>query len=376
MVMTSIAVAALGTGFVTASAPAGARPAEPGVVYVGPSTSTAGKAGNSCTRPGYSSVQDAIEGVAVGGTVVVCKGVYPGLINVDKRITLAGRSGATIDATGAPYGVGVSASWSTVTGLKVTNASPLAPENGQLADGIVTIALGATGPAAADHVQILHNEVTGNLGSGIDINSSSYSTAAFNNAHDNGVGINVADDIGRPANNNTIKFNSTNENFGGCGIALADHTGAGVSHNLVAFNTSDNNGLATATAPDASAGSGVIIASPIPGGIVSGNTITKNEFHGNGHGGVVMHAHAPAADFSGNSITYNRIGTNNVRTDQNDVQTTGIYLGSFSPQSVKVAHNLIGPDYYAIFTSGPVTLSGGPNAYVGVTQKLGTAPTY
>jgi hypothetical protein len=43
----------------------------------------------------------------------------------------------------------------------------------------------------------------------------------------------------------------------------------------------------------------VILASPIPGGIVKGNLISGNEFHGNGHGGVVMHAHAPGSDFSG-----------------------------------------------------------------------------
>ena len=33
----------------------------------------------------------------------------PGMVNVDRRITLAGRPGATIDATGDAYGIGVSA---------------------------------------------------------------------------------------------------------------------------------------------------------------------------------------------------------------------------------------------------------------------------
>lgn len=368
----------IGSAFVALAGPASAHPASGNrTVYVGPAGSkSSSNWGSSCSNPDYTSIQAAIEGVAVGGTVVVCRGTYPGMVNVDKRITLSGRPGATIDATGDVYGIGVSASWSTVTGMKVTKASPLDPSNNQLADGIVTIALGPTGPVAADHVSIVRNEVTGNLGSGIDINSSSYSTALFNYAHDNGVGINVADDIGRPANHNTISFNVTDQNFGGCGIALADHTGVGVSYNTVAFNTSDNNGLATATAPDASAGSGVILASPIPNGIVKGNTITANEFHGNGHGGVVMHAHAPGADFSGNSITFNRIGTNNVRTDENDLKTTGVYLGSFSPQSITVAKNVIGPDYYGIFTSGPVTVSGGQNVYVGVTHQQGSAPTF
>jgi hypothetical protein len=47
-----------------------------------------------------------------------------------------------------------------------------------------------------------------------------------------------------------------------------------------------------------------------------------------------------------------------------------------SPQSVKVSNNVIGPDYYGIFASGPVTLTGGRNAYVNVTNKLGTAPAF
>jgi parallel beta-helix repeat protein len=345
-------------------------------VYVAPTEGKHRVNGNSCAHPDFTSIQTAIEKVALGGTVIVCKGTYPGLVNVDRRVTLSGRPGATIDATGMPYGVGVSASWSTVTGLKVMNASPLDPENGLLADGIVTIALGATGPVAADHVRIVHNEVTGNLGSGIDINSSSYSTASFNYAHDNGVGVNVANDIGRPANHNTISFNVANKNFGGCGIALADHTGVGVSYNTVAHNIADDNGLSTPTAPEASAGSGVILASPVPAGIVKGNVIIGNEFSGNGHGGVVMHAHAPGADFSGNSILFNRIGKNNLRTDENDLKTTGIYLGSLSPQKVKVSGNIIGPDYYGIFTSGPVTVTGGKNLYVRVTHKRGSAATF
>ena len=87
----------------------------------------------------------------------MCKGTYPGMVNVDKGVTLAGRPGATIDATGDAYGIGVSASWSTVTGMKVTGAGPLNPENGQLADGIVTIAVGSRGPVAANHVRIIGN---------------------------------------------------------------------------------------------------------------------------------------------------------------------------------------------------------------------------
>ncbi|HEX4492518.1 MAG TPA: hypothetical protein VH914_15025 [Acidimicrobiia bacterium] len=372
-----LAVALFAATFLIAAAPAGATP-RPGVVFVSAHNSQATSAGHfddECAHAQFSAIQDGIEAVANGGTVVVCPGTYPGLVTVDRRVTLAGLRGATIDAKGDAYGIGVTASWSNVVGFKVENASPLKPAKGKLADGIATLGLGATGPVAANHVNILFNEVTGNLGSGIDINSSSHSAALFNNAHDNGVGINLADDLNLPANHNLVAFNTTDENFGGCGIALADHSGAGVNDNLIQFNTSDNNGLSTATAPDASAGSGVILASPIPGGVVKGNSITFNEFSGNGHGGVVVHAHAPGTDFSGNSVMYNRIGTNNVRTDENDLETTGIYLGSAGPLTIRVASNVIGPDYYGVFTSGPVTVKG-TNSYVQVKHELGTSPTF
>ncbi len=344
-------------------------------VYVSP-TGSSNQPDSSCAHPGYDSIQAAIEAAPLGGRVVVCAGTYPGLVTVDRRVTLEGKPGATIDATGDSYGVGVSASYSTVTGLEVENAGPLDPENGMLADGIVTVGFGPEGPVVADHVTIIGNVVTNNLGNGIDLNSTSYSVAIGNKADGNGVGINVADDLGVPASHNRIGHNVTNENFGGCGIALADHTGAGVVDNLVYRNVSNDNGLSTPTAPDASAGSGVILASPIPGGIVTGNKITQNRFSGNGHGGVVVHAHAPGSDFSGNVISYNLIGTNNLRTDENDLETTGIYLGSFSPQTIAVFGNVIHDDFYGIFTSGPVTVVGGHNHMVRVNEPIGSAPTF
>jgi hypothetical protein len=344
-------------------------------VYVSPNGSP-NASDASCRHAAYNSIQAAIEAAPLGGTVVVCAGTYPGMVTVDRRVTLAGEHGATIDATGDAYGVGVSASYSTVAGLTVKNASPLDPDNGQLADGIVTIGLGPDGPVTADHVKIVRNVLAGNLGAGIDLNSTSYSVASGNVSNGNGIGVNVADDLGVRTAHNVITLNVTNENFGGCGIALADHTGAGVVDNVIALNVSNDNGLSTPTAPDASAGSGVILASPVPGGVVTGNTITLNRMSGNGHAGVVVHGHAPGQDFSGNVISYNAIGTNNLRTDENDTETTGIYLGSFSPQTITVSGNLISRDYYGIFTSGPVTVAGRPNHFFHVDHPRGSAPTF
>jgi parallel beta-helix repeat protein len=374
------AVATVAAGLAMAG-PAAAHPYRaPHTVYV--AASAAGQYDHSCRHAGFTDIQAAIGAVADGGTVVVCRGTYHGMFTITHRMTLAGRPGAVIDATGMPYGVGTSASWVTIRGLTVQNASPLDPDNGALADGILTAGLTDHGPVAANHVRIIGNTVKGNLGSGIDLNSTSYSMAVGNRAVGNGVGINVSDDLGLPAAHNLVSGNVTNENFGGCGIALADHTGAGVIGNVVTFNRSDDNGLSTPTAPDASAGSGVILASPIPNGLVRNNTIAWNEFHGNGHGGVVVHSHVPAlpdgtaSDFRGNSVIGNVIGTNNLRQDQSDPQTTGIYLGSATPLTIKVAYNLIHDDHYGIFTAGDVTVTGGHNRFVRVSQHRGSVASY
>jgi parallel beta-helix repeat protein len=381
--------AALGTAALVAVAPAAANGPHhlhhgrshhrshhhhgPKPVFVSP-TGSAANSGRSCTQAKYDSIQDAIEAAKLRGTVFVCKGTYPGAVNLDRRVNLVGQHGAIVDATGDAYGIGVSASSTTVAGLTVENANL----SGQIDDGIVTVGFDSTGAptGAANHVKVVGNTVTGNLGSGIDLNSTSHSVAFGNKANGNGVGINVADDLGVAASHNLIAANVADENFGGCGIALADHTGAGVTDNVVLKNVADDNGLSTPTAPDASAGSGVILASPVPNAVVTGNLITQNRFSGNGHAGVVVHAHAPSANFSGNVISRNLIGTNNVRTDENDTQTTGIYLGSLAPQTIKVTGNRIHDDYYGIFTSGPVTVTSRHNQFHHVTVETGTFPTF
>ncbi|HKC28579.1 MAG TPA: right-handed parallel beta-helix repeat-containing protein [Jatrophihabitans sp.] len=366
-------VAALGVALAVPLFSAGPADAHgSGRLYVAPN-GAARNSDTSCRHAQYTDIQAAIEDARPGGTVVVCRGVYATSVTVDRRITLAGMPGAVIDATGAPYGVGITASWSTVRGLTVVNASGDNPDFPY--DGIITAGFTAEGPAPADHVMIINNRVHGNKGSGIDLNSTSHSIARGNIATENGVGINVADDLGAPAANNVIAENVTNRNFGGCGIALADHTGAGVVGNLVTGNISDDNGLATPTAPDASAGSGVILASPIPGGTVKNNVISYNEFHGNGHGGVVVHSHVPNIpdgpmnDFTGNQVIGNLIGTNNLRTDEADLETTGIYLGSASPLQITVRGNWISDNHFGIFTAGDVTVTGS-NTYTNVDVQM------
>ncbi|HEV7193707.1 MAG TPA: right-handed parallel beta-helix repeat-containing protein [Jatrophihabitantaceae bacterium] len=379
--------AALGAGVAVAVVSAGSAQAAgvhpyQSTVYVS-TTGVGTSVDTSCATAGFNSIQTAANWVLPGGTVVVCGGTYNGNVTLLKKMTIWGQNGATLNAHGFAYGIGVGASGTTIKGMTVKNADGGGAQGPN--DGIVTAAFTSHGPVWADNVMITGNVVTGNAGSGIDLNSTQHSLAQGNVATYNGVGINVADDLGRLALYNTVDNNVTDLNGGGCGIALASHTGAGVAGTRVTNNRSDQNGLQTPTAPDASAGSGVILASPVPNGRVSGNLISGNEFDQNGHGGVVVHAHAPGANFTGNVISANRVKVNNVRSDEQDTQFTGIYIGSASPLTITVKDNNIGPglgaldageaDYYGIFTAGPVTLIG-DNTFNGTTKDVGSVPTF
>ena len=57
--------------------------------------------------PDRSTIQGGVESVATGGTVVVCAGTNPESVSILKRLTLEGRRGSVVDATGQPYGIGI-----------------------------------------------------------------------------------------------------------------------------------------------------------------------------------------------------------------------------------------------------------------------------
>jgi nitrous oxidase accessory protein NosD len=343
-----------------------------GPVFVSPS-GVATASGQSCTSAAYSSIQAAIDAAPIHGEVVVCAGTYDQTATVTKSLTLQGRPGAIVDATGNIYGIGATASWVTIAGLTVENADSTAPEAPD--DGIITAGLLNGQQVAADHVTVTNDITEDNVGSGIDLNSTSYSSAIDDRSSGNGVGINVSDDLGSTASYNTIRGNVSNDNPGGCGIVLADHSGAGIFDNTITDNVANDNGLGTPSAPDASTGSGIILAGSAGG--VYDNWITWNTFDGNGHAGAVLHAHVPGLNFGGNVLAWNKIGVNNLRTDYADNDTTGIYLGDASPLTVTVIGNVIQGDYYGIFTAGSVTVTGEThNWFAHVLAAFGNTPTY
>lgn len=358
--------------FAAGAEAASAAPSHPGTLYVSPSGHASG-ADRSCRSAAFSSIQAAVSAASSGDTVIVCDGTYTESVTIATSISLVGRDGAEINANGAPYGIGIAASYTKVTGVTVEGAVMNSATNAP-GDGIITAGFVNGVPVTADHVTIHDVTTRDNQGAGIDLNSTSYSVATEDQSVRNGIGINVSNDLGAPAAYNYIADNNANNNYGGCGIVLADHTGAGVYDNVVHGNVANNNGLGTASAPDASSGSGIILAGVAN---VSGNIVSDNTFNGNGHAGVVVHGHAPGTNFSNNLIIGNEIGTNNQRTDYADPDTTGIYLGDASPLTIAVVNNVIRNDTVGIFTAGTVTVVGlHTNTFHNVAHQTAGVPTY
>lgn len=359
LVTTVVALATAGWGLALPAANAAGGGA---TLYVSPS-GTSSNGDLSCTDAGYSKIQDAVIAAPAGGTVIVCPGTYHEGVTITTSLTLRGQSGAVIDATGQPYGVGIAYSGDTVEGLTVENATANSATSAP-GDGIATVGIVAGVPTPSNGDVIIGNVTKNNDGSGIDLDSTSDSTAANNVAVNNGVGINLSNDFGPPAAHNVVVGNVANRNPGGCGIVLADHSGSGVFSNRIRGNTADDNGLGTPSRPNASSGSGIILAAAGTKGGVFDNAVRDNEMSGNGHGGVAMHIHVPGPKFTGNSVTGNTIGKNNVRTDYKDKKSTGIYLGSTESLTISIRHNLFRDEAYGVFTAGHVRVKGlGSNGF-------------
>jgi parallel beta-helix repeat protein len=365
----SVAVAVACGGVLGAVALPGVSVALPASAtsYVSP-TGSGGNDGTSCAQATFATITAAVTAAPAGGTVIVCAGIYPESVTLSKSLSLISQ-GAVINAAGKPYGIGIAADNSTVTGFTVRNAHADAATQAP-GDGIVTAGLGGTGLVSSNDDVISQNTTVNNDGSGIDMESTSYSTVSDNVSRHNGIGINIVNDIGAASSHNHVSGNLTSNNPGGCGIVLADHTGSGIFDNDIVGNTARNNGLGSPTAEKASSGSGIILAAAAKGGVYN-NLLQGNTLTGNGHGGVALHGHAKGPKFTGNQIIGNTIGKNNRWTDYKDKKPTGVYLGDKAALSIVVRNNLFTHDQYAVFTAGPVKVSGmKTNGYVHVKKHL------
>lgn len=356
-----VSLLALGAGGGAAQA---AQASAGGTVYVSPH-GTANGADTGCDTAAYTSINAAIAAIGAGGTVVACHGTYDEQVVVTKPLNLVGRH-ATINAKGQPAltlggmklpgsdGVAVLKTHNvSVKGFKVTGAG---------FDAILV--------AASSHVSISRNTTVDNgtfvnlkqgaSGVGIDLNSSSWSSATGNIVVGNQAGgLEIADDIG-PASHNIVAWNHETGSYDGCGVIVAGHSDAGVTDNLIAHNSVSANATAKGTG-----GAGLLLASEVPGETMTGNTFAGNSAWDNGLAGMTIHVHVPGQHFDGNKVIGNWIGTNNVVGDPiglvtsptsaknvavPDMKTTGILAATASQvKGTVIAGNHITRNHYGIF---------------------------
>jgi parallel beta-helix repeat protein len=374
----ALGVVALAAAPLIGATAAQASPA-PQTVYVS-TTGSSKAADRNCDTPAFNSVNKAVGAVATGGTVVVCRGTFHEDVTVAKSLRIDGRSNATIDATNLINGVRITAPHVTVSGLTVKNA---------VGEGIIvdstsfativgnTVKSNNTGVRLVNPVKTDYpfcqpqNGAANDCGENIHLVGSSNNVVQGNSVTDGAGGILLSDETG-PTSHNTIGGNMVADNHTACGIVLAGHnpkaapggvpasTVAGVFDNKVTGNAISGNGL------QSTGGAGVQMATGAPGGAVYNNTVSLNAINGNGHGGVTVHSHAPGQFLNGNVVTGNQIGTNNINGDlafpAKDTQTTAVVIGTVAPLSIKVSGNVMGPDHFGIFTSGPVTVAGEHNS--------------
>src|SRR5215472_10555753 len=355
-----------------------------------------------CGPGAYATIGAAVSAAASGDTVQVCSGTYHELVTVPagKPLTIMGTGHPVVDAAGLSNaasgqfsGVLVQASGTTIEGLTVENAT---------GEGILVQGLAAP----VTHVTIRGNRVTGNdLGnaSGTVITTSPYaecngvpgipgdcgeglhlwavtdSVVTGNVVNYNAGGVLLTDETG-PTHGNLIAFNNVSDNTFDCGVTLAGHNQgaapggvpapdvAGVYGNSVTHNVAIGNGLR-------GEGSGILMASPFPGGAVYDNTVTGNYASGNALAGVTVHMHAPGQDLNGNVVTGNLLATNNVNGDRDsapfDLETTGVLVRAVAPLSITITGNVITHNTYGIWISSTVTAAGAShNVFIAVSTPV------
>lgn len=68
----------------------------PKALWVSNSAATVAGAGTSCSAPGYSTIQSAVNAASTGATIDVCAGTYPEQIQITKSVNIVGSGSPTI----------------------------------------------------------------------------------------------------------------------------------------------------------------------------------------------------------------------------------------------------------------------------------------
>jgi len=352
-------------------------------LYVSPS----GNDANACAKAApCKTIGHAVSVAGNGATVVVLSGTYAEQVTISKRLTLVGKGGATIDATGQTNGIvisGAGASHAAVSGFVVEHAT----QEGILATQTahVTIAgntvkdndLGAFGPNPTGECAP-QGEVPGDCGEGLHLQSTAHVKVVGNLVTGNTGGILLTDELG-PTKHNLVLHNKVLDNLFDCGITVAGHNPnavqngvrkprvAGIYANVIAFNKSDGNGVR-------GEGAGILLAGAGPGTGVYRNLVKHNEASGNNLAGITLHSHAPGDDLNDNRFVGNRVSNDALGGDPDAgvTDTTGILIFSaVTPlRGIVVRGNVISDVHFGIWTRNVPAIPANANTFVNVAVPL------
>jgi hypothetical protein len=84
-------------GVVTLASPGIAGAARSNGLWVSNTTAPVTGASTSCTTPGYSTIQSALDAATAGATIHVCAGIYPEQLQVTQAVSLVGVGSATVE---------------------------------------------------------------------------------------------------------------------------------------------------------------------------------------------------------------------------------------------------------------------------------------
>lgn len=353
------------------------------VLFVSPSGNDAG----GCTwQAPCRTIGHAVSIAPAGATVVVLPGTYAEQVTISQRLSLVGKHGATIDATGQTNGVvisGAGAAGTSVSGLVVEHATQegiLATQTSHVTIGWNVVQQNDLGAASQNPTGECapQGQIPGDCGEGVHLMSVTDAKVAGNLVTQNTGGILLTDELG-PTTRNAVVGNRVVDNPYDCGITIAGHNPmavqggtrmpsvAGIYDNTIAGNSSDDNGLR-------GEGAGILLAGAGPGTGVYDNVVKGNEASGNDLSGITLHSHAPGDDLNGNQFLWNRLRNDNLGGDPDAGvrDTTGILLFSaVTPlQGIVVHGNLIEDVHFGIWTQNVPPLQANANTFVNVAVPL------
>ena len=337
----------------------------------------------------YKTIGAAVAAASAGSQIIVCPGVYPEDVTVSKPLTIVGIN-AVIDATNLNNGfmIGTAGAGSRIQGFTIENAVgegilAMNTSNVSIVDNVIDGNDKGMPPAKSTYAQC--SGPNADCGEGVHLWSTTNSQVVGNTIRGNSGGVLLTDETG-PTDGNLISHNTVEDNVDDCGITLAGHNPlaapggvpnpavGGIFNNVISHNVAVGNG----TAPPPAQGAGILIATPLSGGAVYNNTISANFIRGNGLSGVTVHGHTSGEDLNGNQIIDNVIATNNVSGDPDfspvvDPSTTGVFVGTASPLTITIEHNVIYANTNGIFLTGPGLINTTQidhNLFFGVTNTV------